>query len=107
MVFKQNKDLLFGCHIVTIKIHFPDNSASKEDSTPQGFLPPTVLFCFVWGWQLPAFIIFIAQVMAMNREGKTGPHAMMGMWSPKLSFISPSYTAGQREQQRLLSLRHL
>jgi hypothetical protein len=33
--------LLFGCHIVTIKIRFPDNSASKEDSTPQGFLPPT------------------------------------------------------------------
>jgi hypothetical protein len=41
MVFEQNKDLLFRCHIVTIKIHFPDNSASKEDSTLQGFLPPT------------------------------------------------------------------
>jgi hypothetical protein len=41
MVFEQNKDLLFGCHIVTIKICFPDNLVSKEDSTPQGFLPPT------------------------------------------------------------------
>jgi hypothetical protein len=46
MVFEQNKDLLFGCHIVTIKIHFPDNLASKEDSTPQGFLPPTMVPCF-------------------------------------------------------------
>ncbi|KAF9509266.1 hypothetical protein BS47DRAFT_1365378 [Hydnum rufescens UP504] len=33
----------------------------------------------------------------MHREGKTGPHAMMGVWSPKLSFIPPLGPAAQDE----------